>query len=246
MADVLALLLKWWALGAVAILGVGVAAWFAYKAVRLLRLLRKTCSIVAVFATLYGGSKTINLLPRFTADTGLAVVKAELDVPTNSVDNAYLVVMWTGPDADKPLAVRDARSEPWGALGSEWLFDWRSYENGTNRATWWVDAPATNVVPHLYYHVGNDLPPIEIEGDGVTIEDFNASSTNIVLTYAIERAIPDGHVGTARVEMQEAGGTVWMEVSAITVEGGVTNTVTFPGFWIGRDTRWRVRLEVEQ
>ena len=25
-----------------------------------------------------------------------------------------------------------------------------------------------------------------------------------------------------------------------------TNTVTFPGFWIGRDTRWRVRLEVEQ
>lgn len=247
MMGVLALLLKWWTLGAVAILGAGVAAWCACRVARRIRSLRKACPVVAVLATLYGGSKSIDLLPRFSADDGLTVTAATLEVPTNAVDNAYMTVEWAGPDEDRPLSVRESRSETWAPFGAQdWLFDWRFYENGTNRATWWVDAPATNVQPHAFYHLGSDLPPVEIEGDGVTIEDFRASSTNVVLTYAIEHTCVGGHVGTARVELQEARGAVWMEVSAITVSGGVTNTVTFPGFWIGKDTRWRVRLEVEQ
>ena len=246
MLGFLSLLLKWWALFFAAILAVGVFAYLAVKATdKLKKLLRKGALVaVAVAAVIYGGTK--NITNRFTADAGLTVVEANITVPTNEVDNAYLVVSWTGPDSSQMLRAREAVSEQWSGLGEEWLFDDRFYANGTNTATWWVYAPASNVVPRAYYHLGEDLPPVEIDGDGVTIEDFRGSSTNVTLTYAIANAVLGGNVGTARVELQEARGAVWMEVSAVTVEGGVTNTVTFPGFWIGKDTRWRVRLEVDQ
>ena len=85
-----------------------------------------------------------------------------------------------------------------------------------------------------------------VDGDGITILDFQDSSTNVVITYTVERAVLGDSAGTVRVEVQEDRGSVWMEVRWDAVSGGVTNTVTIPGFWIGRDTRWRVRLEADQ
>lgn len=200
--------------------------------------------VLAVVAVIYGGTK--NIRNRVTADTGLTVVAADLTVPTNDVENAFLVLKWLGPDEDQPFRARDSVSEPWGYIGDGWLYDYRFYENGTNTATWWVDAPASNVVPRVHYHLGNDLPPVEITGDGVTIMDFQDSSTNVVLTYAVERAVLGDSAGTVRVEVQEDRGSVWMEVRWDAVSDGCTNTVAIPGFWIGKDTRWRVRLEVNQ
>ncbi len=244
MRDVLTLLLQWWIFFFGGILAVGVIAYVAAKILgKLKKLFRKVALVVVAFvAVIYGGTKSI--ANRFTADQGLTITKAELTIPTNDVDNAFLTCSWIGPDESQPLLVRENVHESWAYLGEEWLFDDRLYENGTNTAIWWVYAPASNIVPHAMYHLGSDLPPVEIDGDGVTIEDFSASSTNVTLTYAIAHGCLGGNVGTARVELQEARGAVWMEVSAVTVEGGVTNTVTFPGFWIGKDTRWRVRLEV--
>ena len=202
------------------------------------------CMIIAIIATIHGGTKHIT--NRVTADAGLRVVDAEITVPTNDVDNAFLTLKWLGPDESQPLRVRDSVSEQWSYLGQEWLYDDRYYENGTNTATWWVDAPASNIVPRTYYHIGNDLPPVEISGDGISILAFQDSSTNVVITYAVESAVLGDNAGTVRVEVQEDRGAVWMEVRWDAVSGGATNTVTIPGFWIGRDTRWRVRLEVDE
>lgn len=229
------------------VLGAFVAAYLLCKTGEKLRALRRAgwaCVLAAVVAVIHGGTK--NIANRVTADAGLTVVGAEITVPTNDVDNAFLVLKWLGPDENQPLRVRDSVSEQWAFMGPEWLFDDRFYENGTNTVTWWVYAPASNVVPRAHYHIGNDLPPVEVEGDGISILDFRDSSTNVVMTYAVERAVLGDSAGTVRVEMQEDHGAVWVEVRWDAVYGGVTNTVTLPGFWVGRDTRWRVRLEVEE
>lgn len=235
----------WLAVGFACVLGACVVAGFLCKTGEKLRMLRRAgwaCVLAAIVAVIHGGTK--NITNRVTADAGLAVVQAEITIPTNDVDNAFLVLKWTGPDESQPLHVRDAVSEQWAFMGPEWLFDDRLYENGTNTATWWVDAPASNIVPRTFYHIGNDLPPVEISGDGVSLLDFRDSSTNVVITYAVDSAVLGGNAGTVRVEVQEGRGAVWMEVRWDAVSGGVTNTVTIPGFWINRDTRWRVRLEV--
>ena len=235
----------WLAVGFACALGACVVAGLLCKTGEKLRALRRAgwaCVLAAIVAVIHGGTK--NITNRVTADAGLAVVQAEITIPTNDVDNAFLVLKWTGPDESQPLHVRDAVSEQWAFMGPEWLFDDRLYENGTNMATWWVDAPASNIVPRTFYHIGNDLPPVEISGDGVSLLDFRDSSTNVVITYAVDSAVLGGNAGTVRVEVQEDRGAVWMEVRWDAVYGGVTNTVTIPGFWINRDTRWRVRLEV--
>ena len=244
-------LVLWLAVGFSCALGACVAVGLLCKTGEKLRELWRclwragwACVIAAIIATIHGGTK--NITNRFTADTGLTVASAELTVPTNDVDNAYLVVKWLGPDESQPLRVRDSVSEQWSYFGPEWLFDYRFYENGTNTVTWWVDAPASNIVPRAHYHIGNDLPPVEISGDGISIMDFQDTSTNVVITYAVESAVLGDNAGTVRVEVQEDRGAVWMEVRWDAVSGGVTNTVTIPGFWIGRDTRWRVRLEVSE
>lgn len=235
----------WLAVGFACVLGACVVAGLLCKTGEKLRAIRRAgwaCVLAAIIAVIHGGTK--NITNRVTADAGLAVVQAEITIPTNDVDNAFLVLKWTGPDESQPLHVRDAVSEQWAFMGPEWLFDDRLYENGTNMATWWVDAPASNIVPRTFYHIGNDLPPVEISGDGVSLLDFRDSSTNIVITYAVDSAVLGDNAGTVRVEVQEDRGAVWMEVRWDAVSGGVTNTVTIPGFWINRDTRWRVRLEV--
>lgn len=240
-------LVFWLAVCFSCVLGAFVAAYALCKVGDKLRALRRAgwaCVLAAVVAVIHGGTK--NIANRVTADAGLTVVSAEITVPTNDVDNAFLVLKWLGPDENQPLRVRDSVGEQWAFMGPEWLFDDRLYANGTNTATWWVDAPASNVVPRAHYHVGSDLPPVEVEGDGISILDFRDSSTNVVMTYAVERAVLGDSAGTVRVEMQESRGAVWVEVRWDAVSGGVTNTVTLPGFWVGRDTRWRVRLEVEE
>jgi hypothetical protein len=196
--------------------------------------------VVAAVAIIHGGTK--NITNRFTADTGLAVVKAELTIPTNDVDYAYLEVSWIGPDEPQAVHARDAASEAWGFLGEGWMFDDRVYANGTNTACYFVIAPASNVVPRAHYHLGSDLPPVEIEGEGVEILGFADSSTNVVLTYGVNAAALGGTTGTVRIEVQDRAGAAGVYQQS--VSGGVTNTVTIPGFWINRDTRWRVRLEV--
>ena len=235
----------WLAVGFACALGACVVAGLLCKTGEKLRALRRAgwaCVLAAIVAVIHGGTK--NITNRVTADAGLAVVQAEITIPTNDVDNAYLVLKWTGPDESQPLHVRDSVSESWSYMGPEWLFDDRYYENGTNTATWWVYAPASNIVPRAHYHIGNDLPPVEISGDGVSLQDFRDSSTNVVITYAVDSAVLGGNAGTVRVEVQEGRGAVWMEDRWDAVYGGVTNTVTIPGFWINRDTHWRVRLEV--
>ena len=243
----MAQLVFWLAVGFACVLGACVVAGLLCKTGEKLRALRRAgwaCVLAAIVAVIHGGTK--NITNRVTADAGLAVVNAEITIPTNDVDNAFLTLKWLGPDESQPLRVRDSVSEQWSYLGQEWLNDDRYYENGTNTATWWVDAPASNIVPRTYYHIGNDLPPVEISGDGISILDFQDSSTNVVITYAVESAVLGDNAGTVRVEVQEDRGAVWMEVRWDAVSGGATNTVTIPGFWINRDTRWRVRLEVDE
>ena len=238
----------WLAVGFACVLGACVVAGLLCKTGEKLRTLWRcgwALVVAAAVAIIHGGTK--NVTNRFTADAGLTVVNAEITIPTNDVEDAGMVVSWTGPDESQAVNFRDLASEAWRALGVDgWLFDDRFYANGTNTAYFFVTAPASNIVPRAHYHVGTDLPPVEIEGDGISILDFRDTSTNVVMTYTVERAILGDNAGTVRVEVQEGRGSVWMEVRWDAAYGGVTNTVTIPGFWVGRDTRWRVRLEVDQ
>ena len=252
MAEVLALLLKWWAVFFAGILAVCLLVYLAIKLTgSLKKLFRRGCiglAALAVVCVMHGGAKSIK--NRFSADDGIAVVSAEMNIATNETDRTTLVVTWTGPNEGQPLHVREKVTDRWASIDDvedgQWQFDERIYANGTNTATWWVYAPASNIVPRAHYHIGNDLPPVEISGDGVSLLDFRDSSTNVVITYAVDSAVLGGNAGTVRVEVQEDRGAVWMEVRWDAVYGGVTNTVTIPGFWINRDTRWRVRLEVDE
>lgn len=242
MRDALTLLLQWWIFFFGGILAVGVIAYVAAKILgKLKKLFRKVALVVVAFvAVIYGGTKSI--ANRFTADQGLTITKAELTIPTNDVDNAFLTCSWIGPDESQPLRVRENVHESWAYLGEEWLFDDRIYANGTNTATWWVDAPASNIVPYAMYHLGSDLPPVEIDGEGVTIEQFTVTSKYAMIRYAVNPAALTG-AGAVSIEAQSAD-SMWMEVYRLAISQPVTNTVAFPGFWVGNTTRWRVRLEV--
>jgi len=205
--------------------------------------------VAAAVAIIHGGTK--NITNRFTADSGLTVVKAEINVATNEVDNTTLDLSWVGPDEYTPIYVRNSPSETWRLLQDvDGWYQWdpRWNDGGTNFVGWMVSGgvAASNVTVWAQWYIGTDLPPVEIEGDGISILDFRDTSTNVVMTYTVERAVLGDNAGTVRVEMQEDSGAVWMEVRWDAVYGGATNTVTIPGFWIGRDTRWRVRLEVDQ
>ena len=173
--------------------------------------------VAAAVAIIYGGTK--NLLPKFTADAGLHVVKATMALATNETDYTSLVVEWTGPDADEPMWVRDGVSERWqGFPFGDWNFVGRTYEG---------------------------LPPVEVDGDGVTIEDFQMTSKWASLRYAVNPAALTGS-GAVSVEVQRGTSPAWNEIYRLPVSAPVTNTVQFIGFWVGETTRWRVRLEVDE
>ena len=181
----MARLVLWLAVGFACALGACVLLGLLCKTGEKLRTLWRcgwALGVAAAVAIIHGGTK--NIINRFTADAGLAVVKAEITIPTNEVESANLVVSWTGPDESQAFNARDLASEPWHALVDDgWLFDDRIYANGTNTAYFFVTAPASNIVPRAHYHVGTDLPPVEIEGDGISILDFWDTSTNVVMTY---------------------------------------------------------------
>ena len=204
--------------------------------------------IVAVVAIIHGGTK--NITNRFTSDTGLTVVEATFDRATNEVDSTSLTVTWTGPDEDTPLYVRDTVHDSWALLGNEWSFDYRSYDSGTNSATWTIDpgVAASNATLFAQWHLGSDLPPVEIlDGDGITVLSFGATSHKVAIGYGINPSVLGNILNHAVLEKAEGDGIwqeVWRDVVMPSVTNNWTNTVEFTGFWVGRTTKWRARLEV--
>ena len=248
MADVLALLLKWWAAGVVLILGACLVAWGGCAMLeKLKQLLRGGVAIVAVavVAILYGGAK--NILSRFSSDAGIVVVSATMNVATNDLDATTLVYAYTGTnDVLLPVHVRQSVSNEWEELGEEWVFDGRVYDGVTNVVAWHVAASASNVVPHVMYYVGFDPPAVEIEeSGGVEILSFGMTSKAVTITYAVDGSVLRGRVGTLHVETSP-GDNVWLDHYTTNHVATVTNTIVGTGFFVDRTTRWRVRMEVPQ
>ena len=207
-------------------------------------------ALVAVVAIFRGGAKPLNLQSRFTTDTGLAVVAAVMDRATNETDNTTLAVSWTGGDTSAPVSVRETVHEPWTPLLSTadgWTFDGATTAGGTNSAAWHIAAgvAASNATVWAKWHLGTDLPPVEIDGDGVTIEDFQITSKAATLRYGVNPAALGTGGGAVTVVVQRGDGS-WDEIYRLPISVPVTNTVQFSGFWVGETTRWRVRLEVER
>ena len=248
MVDVLTLLLKWWALCLVAIFGAWCVGYYGWKVLSKLKSICKygavLISIVAV-AIIYGGSK--NILPRFSSDDGITVTSAVMDIATNDVDQTFLTYSYTGTnDVSLPLWVRQSVSNDWEHLGQEWLFDSRVYENGTNTCYYFVNPPASNIVPFAMYYVGNDPPPVEIvESGGVEIRSFSMTSKSVTIVYAVDGSVLHGRTGRLFVEKSEAD-NIWMEMYSTNHVSGVTNTLVGTGFYVGKTTKWRVRMEVSQ
>ena len=257
MAEVLALLLKWWAVFFAGILAVCLLAYLAIKLTgSLKKLFRRGCiglAALTVVCVLHGGAK--NIKNRFSADDGIAVVSAEMNIATNETDMTTLVVTWTGPNEGQPLYVREKVTDRWASIDDvedgQWLFDERIYANGTNTATWFMNPgpAASNATMFAMWHLGgNDLPPVEIvDGDGISILSFGATSHQVVMSYGINPSALGDILNYAVIEMAAADG-IWTEAWRATVmpinPQSFTNEVTFTGFYVGRTTRWRARLEV--
>ena len=254
MRDFLAMLLQWWAFFFGGIFAVGVCVYLAKKVIgKLKKLLRRSALVVvAVAAVIYGGAK--NITNRFSADDGIAVVAAEMNVATNETDRTTFAVTWTGPDAVQPLYVREKVTDRWTPIDEaedgQWQFDERIYAAGTNTATWFMNPgpAASNATLFAMWHLGNDLPPVDIEdGDGISILSFGATSHGVTMSYGINPSALGSILNHAVIESAERDGAwreMWREVVMPSVTNNWTNTVEFTGFWVGRMTRWRARLEV--
>lgn len=202
--------------------------------------------VVAAVAIIHGGTK--NILPRFTSDPGLQVVEATMNRATNETETTTLAVKWVGPDESAPINVRDSVHDRWTALAATsdgWLYDDRFYDNGTNTVYFWIDpgVAASNATIWAQWHLGTDLPPVEIDGEGVTIEAFTATSKYVAIRYAVN---PSALTGAGVVTIEAQRRNQWDELYRLPISAPVTNLATFAGFWVGETTRWRVRLEVNQ
>lgn len=211
------------------------------------RLCRCGAVFVALAVALTFKGATKNIVNRFSSDEGITVTAAEINVATNDTDATTLVYSYAGTnDVALPLYVRQSVSNEWEHLDAAWNLDGRTYANGTNTVTYYVQPPASNVVPFAMYYVGDNPPPVEIEeSGGVEILAFVMSSRAVEITYAVDGAMLRGSVGVVNVEMAERAAP-WETMYTTNHVASVTNTIRGAGFFIDRTTRWRVRMEVGQ
>lgn len=259
MKEILELLLKWWALFFCGILLFCIVVYAAMRGCYALKLLAKkvwkACpAIIAItiFSVIYGGSKSVG--NRFSSDEGLKIVSAEINIATNEVDDTTLTVVWTGPDTNQVVYVREKTTEYWSLItdaNPNWSFTTRSYENGTNTAVWTIShgVAASNITAYAMFHLGeNDLPPVEIvDMEGIEVLSYGATSHSVTMEYGIN---PDalGNILNYAVIDMAGNDNSWVEMYRAVVMPGdteaLTNSVQFQGFWVGRTTKWRARLEV--
>ena len=254
MRNILAMLLQWWAFFFAGIFAVGVCIYLAHKAVgKLKKLLRRTAvAVVAFLAVIYGGAKNIG--NRFSADDGLTLVSATMNVATNETDRTTLEIKWLGPDEGQPIYVREKTTDRWKSIDEadeNWLFDERTYANGTNTVNLFMNpgVAASNASIYAMWHLGgNNLPPVEIlDGDGISVLSYGATAHHVTIQYGVNPSVLGDIMNHAVIEKAEADGAwaeVWRDVVMPSVTNNWTNTVEFAGFWVGRTTRWRARLEV--
>ncbi len=255
MLEVLTILLKWWAAGIVAIAVAFLAVYGLAHACHALRVFarkgRTVMLVVATLTSLYGGSKVFNLLPRFSSDDDLTVVQAEMNVATNETDYTWLNVKWIGPDTNTLVWVRDGVAERWQEFPlGDWNYVGRTFDGVTNTVEYFINpgVAASNVTAYAMYHLGSNLPPVEIlDGDGISVISFGATSHQVSIQYGVNPAALGDILNYAVIEKAETDG-IWSEMFRDVVMPSVTNnwtnTVVIAGFWVGRTTRWRARLEV--
>ena len=107
---------------------------------------------------------------------------------------------------------------------------------------------ASNATIYAMWHLGSDLPPVDIEnGDGISILSFGATSGRVTLEYGVNPSALGNILNHAVIESAENDGIwreMWREVVMPSVTNNWTNVVEFTGFYVGITTRWRARLEV--
>lgn len=259
MKEILELLLKWWALFFCGILSVCIVVYASKMGCDALKSLAKkvwkaspAIFVIAIFSVIYGGSKSVKNY--FSSDEGLTIVSADINIATNEVDDTTLTVVWTGPDTNQMVYVREKATEYWSTLADanpNWTFTSRIYENGTNTAVWTIShgVAASNITAYAMFHLGeNNLPPVEIvDMEGIEVLSFGATSHSVTMEYGIN---PDalGNILNYAVIDRSGNDNSWIEMYRAVVMPGnteaLTNSVQFQGFWVGRTTKWRARLEV--
>ena len=99
------------------------------------------------------------------------------------------------------------------------------------------------------YHIGgDDLPPVEIvDMEGIEVLSYGATSHSVTMGYGINPLALGNILNWAIIDMAGNDGS-WVEMYRTVVMPGdaqsLTNSVQFNGFWVGRTTKWRARLEV--
>ena len=83
--------------------------------------------------------------------------------------------------------------------------------------------------------------------EAIEVLSFGATSHSVTMEYGIN---PDalGNIMNYAVIDRAGNDNSWVEMYRAVVMPGnteaLTNSVQFQGFWVGRTTKWRARLEV--
>lgn len=199
--------------------------------------------VCVVGAVMYGGSKGWIVPPNTGGDDGYGLTTIEVQttniVVSAEVTNQATLVQahftGTGVTAETPMWVRDSASN-----------EWTRVELSNVVVT--VDL-ATNVLSGVasgdwtrwrYWWLGNDLPAVEIDivVSGIDLLRVVEGSKQMGFLFTCD----DARATTYRVQYMRDSDTAWQ--TAATGEMAATNAVVVSGFWIDRNTRWRISSEV--
>jgi hypothetical protein len=200
-------------------------------------------------ATMYGGSKPVDVTDRTEADAGIEVAYVTIDV-TNIVDSATSETT-TATRVEIGYTAGDVtESTPfWGKMGL--TNDWTAIERtgvdirsdvapgGTNVVSFWT----SGALGWNYYWFGFDPPKVITDDATITITEFTVTSKKVTIGWLCDNA----NFTTFSVYAKKETEATWHEIGAVdAVAAGSTNVFERSGFTVDVTTSYRIRGEYRE
>ena len=189
------------------------------------RRLEKAATLAALaLAVAYGGTKPVK---NAGADEGIALVGVAVEYDATN-DLTAVEVTFTGANVTTatPVSVRNSERENWRELVK--IGATVTTDLPTNLLAFAVSG---NVSTNTFWWVGTQTPAVIIEGGGIEITYFAASSSSVQIAWTCD----DPKAVEFEIQRRRKGGRTWETV-------GVTPDFAFvySGFTVGETWEWRV------